>query len=273
MTSTGHWSLDVTLGPDRLEGLVAVVTGGAGFLGAEMTRTLARLGASVVIADIDEVRATELEADLAQAGLDSLAVSLDVSSQESVAAAFGLVADRYGGLDVLVNNAAPMSLVAQDAVVVDLPMEVWDGVLGGVLGGTLTCARHAIPMLVEREGGSIVNIASIHAHSGAPDLTVYPVAKAGLLGLTRAIATQYGRQGIRCNSVTLGTIPHPDMPVEWRERKVRHQLLAREGQPVDAANVVAFLASPASSFVTGADLIADGGVLAHLPSDVDGGTR
>jgi NAD(P)-dependent dehydrogenase (short-subunit alcohol dehydrogenase family) len=127
--------------------------------------------------------------------------------------------------------------------------------------------------MAERGGGSIVNIASTHAHGGDPELTAYPTAKAGLLGLTRTIATQYGAAGIRCNTVTLGTYLAASAPAEWRASKIRHQLLARSGEPADAANAVAFLASPASSFVTGADLAVDGGVLAHLPSYADAETR
>ena len=90
---------------------------------------------------------------------------------------------------------------------------------------------------------------------------------------TRSVATQYGTQGIRCNSVSLGTIPYPDAPDDWREQKLRHQLVPRSGTPSDVAHVVAFLASPASSFITGTDVVSDGGMLAHLPTYADPGTR
>ena len=206
-------------------------------------------------------------------GLDALALEVDIASEQSVATGFLAIAEHYGGLDVLVNNAGPTGFTGTDAPVLDIPLATWEGTLQVVLGGALLCSCQAIPMLVDRGGGSIINVASIHAHAGDPDLTAYPVAKAGLLGLTRAIATQYGRQGVRSNSVSFGTIPSPQMSAEFRQQRVKHQLVGREGQPSDAANLVAFLASPASSFITGTDVVADGGALAYLPSYADGGTR
>jgi NAD(P)-dependent dehydrogenase (short-subunit alcohol dehydrogenase family) len=173
---------------------------------------------------------------------------------------------------VLVNNAAPSPLIRQDAPAGDLDLAIWDALQAVVVRGALLCAQAALPSMIERGGGSIINISSIHADAGDADLTAYPVAKAALVGLTRTLATQYGRAGVRCNSVTLGTIPFPTMSAEARQNKVRHQLLAREGRPEDVAHLVAFLASSASGFTTGADFRADGGVLAHLPSYADGGT-
>ena len=255
-----------------LDGLVAVVTGGAGNLGSEMAATLARHGAKVVVADIDGPRASEVVGALAHEGLDAFAVEFDVGSDGSVGTGFSQVADHFGGVDVLVNNAVPRA-AGQDGPVVDLSLAAWDALLGGGVGGALLCSRHAIPMMIERGGGSIVNVASVHAHSGDLTLTVYPVTKAAVLGLTRAIATQYGRLGVRANTLTLGTIPPPAMSEELRQSRIRHQLVPRSGRPADAANAVAFLASPASSFVTGADLVVDGGMLAHLPTYADPSAR
>jgi NAD(P)-dependent dehydrogenase (short-subunit alcohol dehydrogenase family) len=256
-----------------LAGLVAIVTGGAGHLGAEITRTMAAHGARVVIADIDGARAHVHADDLERDGAESLGIEMDVTSERSVGAAFDATIERFGGLDVLVNNAAPSSAIRRDGPVLDLSVDAWEAVLRGILGGALLCTRQAIPALVERGGGSIVNVASVHAHAADPDLTAYPVAKAGLVGFTRSVATQYGHLGIRCNSVSFGTIPTPDAPDEWKEHKRRHQLVPRSGEPADAAQVIAFLASPASSFITGTDVVSDGGMLAHLPSYADPGTR
>lgn len=255
-----------------LEGLVAVVTGGAGHLGAPMTATLARQGAAVVVADLDGERAAAHADALAADGLAALGVALDVADEASVAAAFTATTERFGGVDVLVNNAAPSPIIRQDAPVGRLDLEVWDAMQSVVVRGALLCTQAALPSMIDRGGGSIVNVASIHAHAADADLTAYPVAKAALLGVTRAVATQYGRAGVRCNSVTLGTIPFPAMSEEARRNKIRHQLLDRAGDPQDVANLVAFLASPASGFTTGTDVRADGGVLAHLPSYADGGT-
>jgi NAD(P)-dependent dehydrogenase (short-subunit alcohol dehydrogenase family) len=253
-------------GSAPLAGLVAVVTGGAGHLGAAVTATMARQGAKVVVADLDGRRAADHAAALAKDGLESLAVEVDVASDSSVAAAFAAVTGCFGGVDVLVNNAAPMRFVARDAPVLEVDLGTWDAVQDVVVRGALLCCRHALPLLVQRGGGSIVNVGSIHAHSGDPDLTAYPVAKAALLGLTRQVATQYGRFGVRCNSVSLGMIPYPAMSAAARQARMGRQLIQREGRPADAASLVAFLAGPASAFITGADVVADGGVLAHLPS-------
>jgi NAD(P)-dependent dehydrogenase (short-subunit alcohol dehydrogenase family) len=256
-----------------LDGLVAFVTGGGGRLGGAMSRVLAERGASVIVADLDGPRAKREAQAILDCGLEAFAVQVDVAVEESVAAALDAGTTHFGALDVLVNNAAPTNLVAEDAPVAALDLATWDRMMRGILRGSLVCAQQAIPLLLSRGGGSIINIASIHAHAGDPELTAYPVAKAGLLGLTRAIATQYGETGIRCNTVTLGTFPTSSTPAHWRERKVAHQLLPREGLPADAANAVAFLASPASSFITGTDVCVDGGLLAHLSSSTDPATR
>jgi NAD(P)-dependent dehydrogenase (short-subunit alcohol dehydrogenase family) len=259
-------------GSHALAGLVAVVTGGAGHLGSAMTAVMAEQGARVIVADLDMERALEHSRALSDKGHDSLAVRVDVADEASVRGAFDQVIAEFGGVDILVNNAAPSRLIATDAQVLTVPLSTWDSLHNVVVRGAMLCTRHALPSMISRGGGSIVNIASIHGHAGDADLSAYPVAKAGLLGFSRVVATQYGRQGVRCNSITLGTIPYPSMSEAARQSKVRHQLLPRVGVPADAANVVAFLASSASSFITGADLVTDGGVLAHLPSYADGGT-
>lgn len=255
-----------------LEGLVAVVTGGAGHLGTAMTTTLAAQGARVAVADIDGERADAHAETLTAKGFDAAGFALDVADAASVAAAFAAAMARFGGVDVLVNNAAPSPIIRQDAPVGALDLDVWDAMQAVVVRGALLCAQTALPSMIQRGGGSIINIASIHAHAADADMTAYPVAKAALLGVTRAIATQYGRAGVRCNTLTLGTIPFPSMSEEARQNKIRHQLLGRAGDPQDVANAVAFLASPASAFTTGADIRVDGGVLAHLPSYAEGGT-
>jgi NAD(P)-dependent dehydrogenase (short-subunit alcohol dehydrogenase family) len=263
--------MEQTLGTP-LAGLVALVTGGAGHLGAAMTATMARQGARVVVADLDRDRAAEHAAALTRDGFESLGIELDVASEASAAAAFAAAAERFGGLDILVNNAAPASVIRQDAPALDVDLATWDAVFDVVVRGSLICARQAIPRMVERGGGAIINISSSHARGGDLNLSAYPAAKTALYGLTRTLATQYGRSGIRCNSVTFATIPFPHMSAEVRKARMKHQLVPREGQPADAANIVAFLASPAASFLTGADYLCDGGVLAHLPSYADGGT-
>ena len=256
----------------RLQGLVALVTGGAGHLGSAMTATLSEQGARVVVADVDAGRATDHAASIVAAGLEAIGVEMDVASEPSVDSAFSSAEDRFGGVDILVNNAAPSRLIAQDAAARDLDLGVWDALFDVIVRGALLCTRRALPHMIGQGAGSMINIASIHAMSGDPDLTAYPTAKAALVGLSRTVATQYGRYGVRSNSITLGTVPYPHMSETARRSKVKHQLLRREGVPADVANLVAFLASPDSSFLTGANYLAEGGVLAHLPSYADGGT-
>ena len=255
-----------------LAGHVALVTGGAGHLGSAMTTTLAERGAQVVVADVDTERAGDHASAMQASGLDAIAVELDVSSEASVDSAFSAVEDRFGGVDILVNNAAPSRLIAQDSKARDVDLGIWDALFDVIVRGALLCTRRALPHMTERRDGSIINIASIHALAGDADLTAYPTAKAALVGLSRTVATQYGRHGVRANSITLGTIPYPNMSEAARQSKVRHQLVGREGVPADVANLVAFLASPESSFLSGANYLAEGGVLAHLPSYADGGT-
>jgi NAD(P)-dependent dehydrogenase (short-subunit alcohol dehydrogenase family) len=252
-----------------LEGLVAVVTGGAGRIGTEIGRHLAADGAAVVVADLDGERAGRRAASLAADGHESLGVQLDIGSEESVTAAFAAVVARFGGVDVLVNNAAPTNMVRDDAPALDVALELWDTMMATALRGTLLCSRAALPSMLARGGGSIVNVSSIHGHNGDRNLTAYPVAKAAILHLTKAIATQYGGAGIRCNSVSPGSVLPETLPVEFLHSKTRHQLIPRLGTGYDVARVVAFLAAPESSFLTGHDYPVEGGLLSHLPGFAD----
>ena len=249
-----------------LEGKVAVVTGGAGLLGGSMVASFANAGATVVVADIELGRAEALAGYMQRAGHVAVAVELDVTSDESADQAFATIESDLGGVDVLVNNAMPSTVVAHDAPVETISSATWSGVFEGILGGILRCSQRAIPLMRARGGGSIINIGSVHGHAADRNLTAYPAAKAGVMSLSRSIATQYGDDGIRCNSVSPGTVPYAHFPEDLVEAKVRHQLVGRRGRPADIANVVLFLASPSSAFVTGTDIVADGGVLAHLPA-------
>src|SRR5262249_37630293 len=197
---------------------------------------MASRGAAVVVTDIDGAPAKTHGDSLASAGHQCLAVEMDVTSEDSVRAGFAATLERFGGLDVVVNNAAPSSAIRKDGPAGDLSLETLEAVLRGTLGGALLCTREAIPALIERGGGSVINGAAVHAHSGDPDLTAYPAAKAAIVQFTRSVATQYGHLGIRCNSVSPGTIPYPDSPDEWRISKMRHQLVPRSGLPTDVAH-------------------------------------
>ena len=292
-----------------LGGRVAVVTGGAGLIGAGIAAVLAQRGARVLVVDLDERRAQAVAREISAAGGIAAAVAADVGDEAGVERAFaradalgaggagdsdgvGGVSDvgdesGVGGMDgvggvggasgagagvgVLVNCAAPVALALREQPAERLRVETWDEMIRVTLRGTMLCSRAALRRMVPAGGGAIVNISSIHAYAGDLALVAYPVAKAGIIALTRAIATQYGRSGIRCNAVCPGTIPPPGLPAADLDRRLRHQAIERPGNPDDVAQAVAYLAGPAASFITGQALVVDGGVLCHLPSYADGG--
>ena len=257
-----------------LDGRVAVVTGGAGHIGAGLAAVLAQRGARVLVVDLDQRRAEAVARGICEAGGVAAAVAADVGDEAGVERAFAR-ADALGagsaGAGVLVNCAAPVALALREQPADRLEVATWDEMLRVALRATMLCCRAALRRMVPAGGGAIVNISSIHAYAGDLALVAYPVAKAGIIALTRAVATQYGRAGVRCNAVCPGTIPPPDLPTADLARRLRHQVIERPGDPDDVAQAVAFLAGPAASFITGQALVVDGGVLCHLPSYADGG--
>ena len=200
-----------------------------------------------------------------------MALQADIGDEADVADAFDAV-DRLGvPLRVLVNCAAPVTLALQESPAAEIAISTWDEMIRIALRGTMLCCRSGLRRMVASRYGAIVNISSIHAHGGDLTVVAYPVAKAGIVALSRSIATQYGRAGIRCNVVSPGTIPRDHMAQHDVQRRVRHQAIDRAGLPNDIAQAVACLAFDAASFVTGQELIVDGGVLCHLPSFATGG--
>ena len=254
----------------RLDGRVAVVTGGGGLIGSAIAELLAAQGANVAVVDIDGGRADAVVKSIVHEGRRASSFVADVADETSVAALFGELEESFGHVDALVNGAAPLRLVAAERPVAELHLDDWDAILQGTLRASLLCTRAALGLMT-KNSGSIVNISSIHAFAGDTTLVAYPAAKAALGALTRTVATQYGRLGIRCNAVCPGTIPPPDLDVGEIDRRVRHQVIGRQGTPRDVANATLFLLSDESSFITGQTLAVDGGVLIHLPSYAEGG--
>lgn len=253
-----------------LEGKVAIVTGGAGGIGVATVASLADAGARVVVADVSEQAITDTVESLTSRGLKVAGHVVDVSSEDSVKDLVRFAVDTFGGVDILDNNAALVSAIKRDRDVVNMPVELWDEVMAVNLRGPMLMCKHTVPIMIERGGGSIINIASGQGLSGDRTMVAYGSSKGGLIALTRFVAAAYGEHGVRCNTVAPGLIKtqslDADMP-EFVQDKIRvHNLIPRLGAPADVAEVVTFLASAAAAFITGQIISVDGGFLSHLPT-------
>ncbi len=256
----------------RLRGRVAIVTGGGSGIGRASALALAREGAAVLVADLSLEGAERVAGEIVAAGGRAAARAVDVSDEASVA---GMVADavaRFGGLDVLHNNAAATSwdVLGGDGEITGLDLAIWERSLAVNLRGPFLGCKHAIPAMLKRGRGAIVNTSSASGATGDLVRTAYGVSKAGVDGLTRYVATQYGKRGIRCNAIAPGVIETPalrqNVPAEQIALFERHHLTPRLGSPEDIAAAVVFLASDDAAFITGQVIAVDGGLLAHHPT-------
>ena len=251
-----------------LSGRVALITGGAGHLGGVFARTLAGAGARVALLDLDPARVEARAAELREAGAPPvLALTADVGREDEMAVAITRVGEIFGRLDVLVNNAAAKS-ANFFAPVRDFPVEEWDDVLRINLTAMFLSVRAAEPLLVAAGKASVVNVASIYGVS-APDQriydgvtfntpAIYSASKAGVVGLTRYLATYYADKGIRCNVITPGGVfaGQPDRFVQHYNARTP---LGRMARAEEMGPALLYLASDASSYVTGHNLLVDGG--------------
>jgi NAD(P)-dependent dehydrogenase (short-subunit alcohol dehydrogenase family) len=257
----------------RFDGKVSIVTGGAGNIGAATARLLAAEGAAVTVADVSLDRAAALVTEITDAGGLARAQDVDVADPEQVEAMVTETIAVFGGLDILHNNAAAIDLNAQDQDLVTMDLETWDRVLAVNLTGPMLGCRFAIPRMIERGGGVIVNTASAAAFYGSTSLAAYGTTKAGIVALTRYVATAYAPQGIRCNAVAPGVVvsrerqdaaaaANGESPLA---RYVAGHLTDRLGYPEEIAAAVAYLASDDAAFVTGETLRVDGGLTVRSP--------
>jgi len=259
----------------RFEGKVAVVTGAGAGIGKACALAIAREGGRVVVADINGSAATTCAAQIAAAAGHALALAIDIAEAQAVAALFDAAERHFSAVDLLVNNAGAMHLTPRDCAILDLDLAVWDETMATNLRGTLLCCRRAIPGMIARGGGAIVNMSSCQGLSGDTTLTSYAASKAAMNMLSASLATQYGHAQIRCNAVAPGLIMTERLLAkldECMQRHLRrHQLLPRVGSPEDVAALVAFLLSDDAAFITGQVVCIDGGMLAHVPTYADGG--
>jgi len=260
--------------PGRVQGKVALVTGAGGGIGAACALALAREGAAVAVADIDLDAARRQVAVIEAGGGTAIALQVDVGDEASVIAMVEATVARLGGLDILHNNAADTRLSStRDRPVESVDTEVWDAILRINLRGTMIACRAAIPHLRQR-GGAIINTSSDAALAGALSHTAYSASKAAINSLTQNIATQHGKEGIRCNAISPGLIVTPSTKDRYAASGVgdimlRHHLTPRLGRPEDIAAALVFLASDEAGFITGQIICVDGGSLAHQPYVAD----
>ncbi|CAB4935659.1 unannotated protein [freshwater metagenome] len=259
----------------NLNGKVAIVTGAASGIGKATAMLLAQRGAAVVVADRHGDAAAEVAAAIEAVGGSAAAVTTDVAHEDQIEAMVATAVDRFGGLDILHNNAAILDpeVVSQDIDVTQIDADVFARVLQVNVGGYLLGAKHAIPHMIARGGGAIINTASSAGVQAEYVRPMYGTSKAAVIGMTRNIATRYGKDGIRCIAVSPGLIMTEAavaaFPQEIVDGFVRHSLANRAGVPEDVAHLVAFLASDEAAYINGINISIDGGLSVHFPNYAD----
>ena len=254
----------------KLENKVAIVTGAGKGIGWGIAKVFSQEGAKVVIVDWDEEAGKKTAEEILQSGGDALFVHCDVSNEEQVKAMVQATLDKYGRIDVLVNNAG----VGVYLAVLEATSEDWDHCLAVNLKGVFLCSKYAIPHMQAVGKGAIVNISSVHSHATVNGVAPYAASKGGITALTRNMAIDYG-PAIRVNAIAPGWVLTPliqsifdgyDDPAEQQRLVEQRQVMKRIGQPEDIGHAAAFLASDEASFITGTQLFVDGGLTAQLES-------
>ncbi|WP_328394787.1 SDR family NAD(P)-dependent oxidoreductase [Nocardia sp. NBC_00416] len=247
-------------------GRVAVVAGGATGLGAATALRLGAQGYRVVVGDLRESEAAATVETITAAGGTAVAAGFDLADPESVGALFRSATDRFGGVDALFNVGADMRTLRYDTDIVDIDLEIWDRVMAVSVRGYLTTMKNAIPLMVARGGGAIVNMSSAAAFQGEPTRPAYATSKAGIGALTRHVATRWGREGIRCNAVAPGftateTIRSAPQWPDLEKAALARMHSPRVGEPADVAALVAFLLSAEGAWINGQIINIDGGTI------------
>jgi len=249
----------------RLEGKVCVITGAGGGMGREAAVAFTGEGARACVADVAGQAAEETVA-LCPEG-SAFAFQLDVADEQQVRSLMAATAERFGGIDVLYNNAGISP--DDDASILDTSVEAWQRVQDVNAKGVFLCCKHGIPYLLQRGGGSVINVASFVALLGAATSQIsYTASKGAVLAMSRELAVQFARQGIRVNALCPGPVETPLLlniyggdPAAYERRRI-HWPMGRLGKPREIVNAALFLASDESSFVNGAAFVVDGGITA-----------
>ena len=253
----------------NFENKIVVVTGAAEGIGRAIALTFARQGAAVALLDTNP-QAMQQTASLIPTGASSLALKVDVGVESEVASAFEEIVDRFGRIDVLVNNAGIQ--LYKDFL--DFSTSEWDRLLAVNLNGVYYCSKQALPHMIRSGGGAIVNISSVQALATTGQVSPYAAAKGGILSLTRDMAREFGKNKIRINAICPGCIDTPMMdrtlvtmadPETVVKKMISAIPLQRLGKPQDIANVALFLASSYAEYISGVSLIVDGGLMSKLP--------
>lgn len=247
--------------PGRVAGKTAIVTGAASGIGEATARRLAEEGASVAVADIDEINGNRVAAEIRETGGESVFLRTDLSRTDEIEEMVARTEERFGRLDILHNNA----IAFRHGSATELDEAGWDLTLNVGLKAVFLASKYGIPAMRRTGGGAIINTGSVHSLVGFATCTAYDSAKAGILGLTRVLALDYGPD-IRVNAVLPGAILTPlwdnlEVPEEERRRYADMVPARRLGHGGDIANAVLYLASDEASFVTGTHLAVDGGLL------------
>lgn len=254
----------------RLAGKVAIVTGGAGGIGAATAREFAREGAAVAVVDIDEAKAREVAAGIRRSGARAIALGGDLAAEDAAREAVQATVAEFGRIDVLHNNAAltASSFLSRDTTVSEMSLDVWQRSMEVNLGSQLLMCKYVVPEMRSGGGGSIVNMSSGAALSGDRTRLAYGVSKAGVHALTMYVATSEGKQGVRANTVVPGLIltdaVRAHLSADILDGLGRATLTPYVGQPQDVAELVVFLASEQSRYITGQMISIDGGMSAHV---------
>lgn len=242
----------------RLQGQVAIVTGAGRNIGERIAEVLAGEGARVAAVDLDRGRAEQAAAKLATAGADAAPFVADVSIDSEVRALVAGVVERFGRIDILVNNVA----VSDNRHVLEITEQEWDDTIRVTLKAPFLMAKHVAERMAAHGGGKIVNIGSTSGYRGRGSAVAYSAAKGGVANLTRALAFQLAPHGIRVNSVSPNRTGSPVGRQEVDPDRWFKNLVDRPGAPDDTAQVVLFLCTEEASFICGENIFADGGVMA-----------